>query len=58
MAESGSVSDQAARGIVKELNDPYSELLAPRQSEEFRRATGGRQPPTGRLLPRFAYRGV
>ena len=32
----GQLFEKAARGLVKELNDPYSELLAPRQSEESR----------------------
>src|SRR4051812_15338578 len=41
---------KAARGLVRELNDPYSELLAPKQSEEFSRSTGGRYGGVGMLL--------
>ena len=41
---------RAAKGLVRELNDPYSELLAPKQSEEFSRATGGRYGGVGMLL--------
>ena len=41
---------KAAHGLVRELNDPYSELLAPKQSEEFSRATGGRYGGVGMLL--------
>jgi carboxyl-terminal processing protease len=41
---------RAARGLVKELQDPYTELLSPRESEEFGRATGGRYGGTGMLL--------
>jgi carboxyl-terminal processing protease len=41
---------KAATGLVHELNDPYSELLAPRASEEFSRATGGRYGGVGMLL--------
>jgi carboxyl-terminal processing protease len=44
------VFEKAARGLVRELNDPYSELLAPRQSEEFNRSTGGRYGGVGMLL--------
>src|SRR4029078_2458628 len=32
----------AARGLVRELNDPYSELLSPKESEDFNRSTGRR----------------
>jgi len=42
--------EKAARGLVHELNDPYSELLSPKQSEAFNRATGGRYGGTGMLL--------
>jgi carboxyl-terminal processing protease len=42
--------EKAARGLVKELNDPYSELLSPRQSEDFNRSTGGRYGGTGMLI--------
>lgn len=41
---------KAAHGLVRELNDPYSELLAPKESEEFSRATGGRYGGVGMLL--------
>jgi len=42
-----SAYEKAARGLVRELNDPYSELLSPKQSEVFNRATGGRYGGTG-----------
>src|ERR1041385_2544584 len=42
--------EKAARGLVKELNDPYSELLSPKESETFERATGGRYGGTGMQL--------
>ena len=42
--------EKAARGLVKELNDPYSELLSPQESENFERATGGRYGGTGMQL--------
>jgi carboxyl-terminal processing protease len=42
--------EKAARGLVRELNDPYSELFSPRQSEDFNRTTGGRYGGTGMSL--------
>src|SRR5204863_10041069 len=44
---SGSLNEKAARGLVRELNDPYSELPSPRQSEDFDRGTNGRYGGTG-----------
>jgi carboxyl-terminal processing protease len=44
------VFEKAAHGLVKELNDPYSELLTPRESESFNRSTNGRYGGTGMLL--------
>ena len=41
---------RTARGLVKELQDPYTELFSPKESEEFGRATGGRYGGTGMLL--------
>jgi carboxyl-terminal processing protease len=46
----GATYEKAAKGLVRELNDPYSELLPPKESEEFNRATGGRYGGTGMLL--------
>ncbi len=46
----GASYEKAARGLVKELNDPYSELLSPKESETFERSTGGRYGGTGMLL--------
>jgi carboxyl-terminal processing protease len=44
------VFEKAAKGLVHELNDPYSELLAPKQNEEFSRSVGGRYGGVGMLL--------
>jgi carboxyl-terminal processing protease len=41
---------RAARGLVKELHDPYTELFTPRESDEFSRGTNGRYGGTGMLL--------
>ena len=42
--------EKAARGLVRELNDPYSELFTPKESETFNRSTNGRYGGTGMLL--------
>jgi carboxyl-terminal processing protease len=41
---------RAAQGLVRELQDPYSELFTPSESEEFSRGTNGRYGGTGMLL--------
>ena len=41
---------RAAQGLVRELQDPYSELFSPSESEEFSRGTNGRYGGTGMLL--------
>src|SRR5579872_1603790 len=46
----GQVFEKAARGMVRELNDPYSELLTPKESDTFNRSTNGRYGGTGMLL--------
>ena len=39
--------EKAARGLVTELNDPYTELFSPKQMEEFSRKTNGRYAGLG-----------
>jgi len=39
--DTGQLYEKAARGLVKELNDPYSELLAPKELKAFTTSTGG-----------------
>jgi carboxyl-terminal processing protease len=46
----GVAYEKAARGLVEELNDPYSELLSPVESQAFNRATGGRYGGTGMAI--------
>jgi carboxyl-terminal processing protease len=47
---SNTMLEKAATGLVLELNDPYSQLLPPKESEDFNRTTGGRYGGTGMLL--------
>jgi carboxyl-terminal processing protease len=42
--------EKAAHGLVRELNDPYSELLAPKEVKQFNSRTGGRYGGLGMLI--------
>jgi carboxyl-terminal processing protease len=41
---------KAAHGLVRELNDPYSELLSPKDVRQFNSRTGGRYGGLGMLI--------
>ena len=44
------VYEKAAHGLVRELNDPYSELLTPRDMKQFNSRTNGRYGGLGMLI--------
>src|SRR5581483_696014 len=44
------VYEKAARGLVKELNDPYSELYTPAELKQFNTKTGGNYGGVGMLI--------
>ena len=44
------VYEKAARGLVKELNDPYSELYTPKELKTFNTRTGGRYGGLGMAI--------
>jgi carboxyl-terminal processing protease len=44
------VYEKAARGLVKELNDPYSELYTPKELKQFNNRTGGRYGGLGMAI--------
>jgi carboxyl-terminal processing protease len=48
--QSNDIFEKAARGLVKELNDPYSELLTPKDLRQFNNRTGGRYGGLGMLI--------
>ena len=48
--QGNEVFEKAATGLVRELNDPYSELLAPKEKDVFDRNVGGRYGGVGMLL--------
>ncbi len=43
----GTMYEKAARGLVRELNDPYTELLSPKELKQFTSRTGGRYAGLG-----------
>jgi carboxyl-terminal processing protease len=43
----GELYERAAKGLVRELNDPYSELMTPKQLQRFQTNTGGRYGGVG-----------
>lgn len=54
--DANSLYEKAARGLVKELGDPYTELFSPKQMEEFTRNTNGRYAGLGmEITPIGAY---
>jgi carboxyl-terminal processing protease len=50
--------EKAARGLINQLQDPYSELLSPKQLSEFTKNTGGRYGGIGMSIEEQPGRGV
>lgn len=48
--QGSAIFEKASMGLVRELNDPYSELLPPKENEVFNRSVGGRYGGVGMLL--------
>src|SRR5476649_444461 len=44
---SADLYEKAARGLVREINDPYAALYSPKQLTEFTASTGGRYAGLG-----------
>lgn len=54
--DASALYEKAARGLVKELQDPYTELFSPKQLEEFSRTTNGRYAGLGmEIFPVAGY---
>jgi carboxyl-terminal processing protease len=47
---SADLYEKAARGLVREINDPYAALYSPKQLAEFTASTGGRYAGLGMLV--------
>jgi carboxyl-terminal processing protease len=54
----GALYEKAARGLVEQLQDPYSELYTPKQLAEFTQNTGGRYGGLGMSIEPVEGRGV
>ncbi|HKG90356.1 MAG TPA: S41 family peptidase [Gemmatimonadaceae bacterium] len=48
--DAGALYEKAARGLVRELNDPYSVLYTPKELRDFTANTGGRYAGIGALI--------
>jgi carboxyl-terminal processing protease len=48
--DTSALYEKAAHGLVEELNDPYSELLPPKEAKQFNTSTGGRYGGVGMLI--------
>jgi carboxyl-terminal processing protease len=48
--DANGLFEKAARGLVAELRDPYSELLPPKELKAFTTTTGGRYGGVGMLI--------
>lgn len=54
----GALYEKAARGLVEELQDPYSELYTPKQLAQFQQNTGGRYGGLGMQIEPVPGRGI
>ena len=48
--DTGALYEKAARGLVHELQDPYSELFSPKQLQQFSTRTNGRYGGIGMMI--------
>src|SRR5690606_3333662 len=56
--DAGAVYEKAARGLLEELKDPYSELYSPEQLKAFEQNTGGRYGGLGMQIEPVPGRGI
>jgi carboxyl-terminal processing protease len=54
----GLLYEKAARGLVEQLEDPYSELYTPKELAQFTQTTGGRYGGLGMSIEEVQGRGV
>src|SRR5690349_17423929 len=48
--DTGALYEKAARGVVQQLSDPYSELFSPKQLKRFSTQSTGRYGGIGMLI--------
>lgn len=54
----GALYEKAARGLLDELEDPYSELYSPEELKQFEQTTGGRYGGLGMQIEPVPGRGI
>ena len=52
--DTGALYEKAARGLVEQLDDPYSELFSPKQLKRFSTQSTGRYGGIGMLIITFS----
>ena len=56
--DAGQLYEKAARGLVGQLQDPYSELMSPSQVRSFNSSTGGRYGGLGMSIEEQQGKGI
>lgn len=56
--DAGTLYEKAARGLVGQLQDPYSELMSPQQVRSFNSSTGGRYGGLGMSIEEQQGKGI
>ena len=56
--DAADLYERAARGLVTQLQDPYSELMSPRQLRQFNTNTAGRYGGLGMRIEEQAQKGI
>ena len=56
--DTGTLYEKAARGLVGQLQDPYSELMSPSQLRSFNSNTGGRYGGLGMSIEEQQGKGI
>ena len=54
----GDLYEKAARGLVEQLQDPYSELMSPKQLKQFNTTTAGRYGGLGMRIEEQLGKGI
>src|ERR1043165_4080297 len=56
--DTAALYEKAARGLVGQMQDPYTELMSPKQLAEFNRGTGGRYGGLGMQIEPQEGKGI
>jgi carboxyl-terminal processing protease len=56
--DAAGLYEKAARGLVQQMQDPYTELMSPRQRSDFNRGTAGRYGGLGMQIEEQPGKGI